>query len=143
VGQVSCSAFEDPPGYGLLILGAAENSARARIVSETWPNRVVDACGRLSPRKSAAALRYASIFVGHDSGPLHLAAASTVLCIGLFGSLNKPRKWHPYRKTVGVIHRLEGMSAIAIDEVAKAVSALVPPSGRKRASDGGVRQSDS
>lgn len=114
------------PGYGLLILGAAEDSARAGTVSESWPNRVVDACGRLSPRESAAALRYASIFVGHDSGPLHLAAASGVPCVGLFGSLNKPRKWHPYGKTVSVIHRLEGMSAIAVDEVAKAVSALLP-----------------
>jgi hypothetical protein len=47
----------------------------------------------------------------------------------LFGNFNKPRKWHPYGKAVRIIHRLEGMSAITVDEVAKAVSALVPPQG--------------
>jgi ADP-heptose:LPS heptosyltransferase len=116
-------------GYGLLILGAAEDSARARAVSGNWPSRVVDACGRLAPRESAAALRFASIFIGHDSGPLHLAAVSDVPCVGLFGGFNRPKKWHPYAKAQRIIHRMEGMSAITVDEVAKAVSALVPPQG--------------
>ncbi len=113
-------------GYGLLILGAAEDSARARAVSGNWPNRVVDACGRLAPRESAAALRFAGIFIGHDSGNLHLAAASGVPCVGLFGNFTPPMKWHPYAKVQRIIHRMEGMSAITVDEVVSAVSARLP-----------------
>ena len=117
--------------YGLLILGAAEDSKRAQRVSRKWPNRVIDACGRLSPRESAAALRFARIFIGHDSGNLHLAAASDVPCIGLFGGLNMPKKWHPYGKGHHIIHRMEGISAITVEEVAKAVSTVLSRSSVK------------
>jgi len=111
--------------YGLLIVGAAEDSVRAQAVTRDWPNCVINACGRLAPRESAATLQAASIFIGHDSGPLHLAAASNVACVGLLSGLNRPKKWHPYGNIHRIIHRMEGMSAISVDEVVAAVSALL------------------
>ncbi len=113
--------------YGLLCVGAAEESVRAEAVTQNWPNCVVNTCGRLAPRESAAALQAASLFIGHDSGPLHLATASNVACVGLFSGLNRPKKWHPYGKVHRVIHRMEGISAISVDEVVAAVSALLSP----------------
>jgi ADP-heptose:LPS heptosyltransferase len=118
------------PSYGLLIVGGAEDSARATQITPTWPNIVVNACGILSPRESAAALQGASIFVGHDSGPLHLAAASNVACVGLFGNYNWPRKWHPYGEQHRIIHHAEGMSGIRVEEVIAAVGQILPSDGR-------------
>ncbi|MEY9985997.1 heptosyltransferase-3 [Bradyrhizobium yuanmingense] len=112
--QRLAASFGDHP---LLIVGAAEDSERARQVGQAWPAAVIDTCGRLSPRESAAALRSAKLFIGHDSGPLHLAAATGVPCVGLFGNFNKPMKWHPYGAGHAIIHNMRGMTAISVNEV--------------------------
>lgn len=121
--------------HALLIVGAAEDSERARQISKAWPATVIDACGRLSPRESAAALRAAKLFIGHDSGPLHLSAAVGVPCIGLFGDFNRPQKWHPYGRQHQIIHNMNGVTAISIDEVFEAVSRFLLAGGKGNAND--------
>ncbi len=54
--------------YGLLVVGSVEDAACVGEVTKAWPSPVVNACGRLSPRESAAALEKACLFVGHDFG---------------------------------------------------------------------------
>jgi ADP-heptose:LPS heptosyltransferase len=115
------------PDAGLVIVGSAEDSERARRAAEVWKGQVVDACGKLSPRESAAAMRRATLFIGHDSGPLHLAAAAGVRCIGLFGSLNAPNRWHPRGAAHRIIHRMMGLETITVGEVMDAVRELAPP----------------
>ena len=117
---------ETYPTAGLLIVGAAEDSERARRIAQVWRGPAVDACGTLSPRESAAAMRGAAMFIGHDSGPLHLAASLGVSCVGLFGNFNPPKRWHPRGKQHRIIHRMSGLETITVGEVAKAVEAIVP-----------------
>jgi heptosyltransferase-3 len=114
------------PGDGLLIIGAAEDSERAQHIADVWEGPVIDACGRLSPRESAAAMRHAGAFIGHDSGPLHLAAAAGVRCVGLFGHLNEPRRWHPPGPQHRIIHCMSGLEAITVAEVLSAVRDVAP-----------------
>jgi ADP-heptose:LPS heptosyltransferase len=114
------------PDAGLLIVGAAEDAERALTIRAAWAGPVSDACGKLSPRESAAAMRGAIAFIGHDSGPLHLAAASGVRCVGLFGNLNHPRRWHPRGRHHRIIHRMSGLEAITVAEVVDAVRDIVP-----------------
>jgi ADP-heptose:LPS heptosyltransferase len=114
------------PEAGLLIIGAAADSERAQTLAGAWAGPVVDACGRLSPRESAAAMQGAVAFIGHDSGPLHLAAAAGVSCIGLFGSFNQPNRWHPRGAGHRIIHRMSGLSNITVNEVLVAVGDVVP-----------------
>jgi ADP-heptose:LPS heptosyltransferase len=111
---------------GLLIIGAAEDSRRAQAIRAAWSGPVSDACGKLSPRESAAAMRGAIAFIGHDSGPLHLAAAAGVRCVGLFGNLNQPMRWHPPGCDHRIIHRMSGLQAITVAEVLDAVREIVP-----------------
>lgn len=113
------------PGLGLLFLGASDDSGRAERLATFWRGPSVNACGMLSPRASAAALRRASAFVGHDSGPLHLAAAMGVRCIGLFGGYNRPRRWHPYGQGHHVFHELDGVSRIEPRAVADAAGRML------------------
>jgi ADP-heptose:LPS heptosyltransferase len=87
---------------------------------------VVNACGRLSPRESAAAMRHAEAFIGHDSGPLHLAAAAGVSCVGLFGDINQPQRWHPPGSRHRIIHRMSGLHSITVPEVVSAVRDVAP-----------------
>jgi len=114
------------PATGLLIVGAAEDSDRARRAAQIWRGPAVDACGALSPRESAAAMRGAAMFIGHDSGPLHLAASLGVSCVGLFGNFNQPKRWHPRGQHHRIIHRMSGLATITVGEVVDAVEAIMP-----------------
>ncbi len=51
--------------------------------------------GLESPRKLAAVLRGARVFVGNDSGVMHIAATMGVPTVGVFGLTNH-RAWGPY-----------------------------------------------
>ena len=103
--------------YGLLAVGSQSDFDNAQCLLDEWPGKTVNACGKLSPRESAAALSKSTLFIGHDSGPLHLASAMGVPTIGLFGNNNPPKKWHPYSKLSEVIHNMDGVLAISVTEV--------------------------
>lgn len=114
------------PHWGLLAVGAAEDAERSQAVASAWAGPVVNGCGRLAPRASAAAMRGASLFLGHDSGPLHLASVVGVPCVALFGDFNRPRKWHPYLGDNRILHDLRGVRAIGVDQVVAVVADRLP-----------------
>jgi heptosyltransferase-3 len=110
----------------LVFVGAEADRERAERLSEHWTKPTVNACGRLAPRETSALLHRAAAFVGHDSGPLHLAAAAGVPCVGLFGSGNPPGKWHPRGAGHRMIHDMGGVRHIAIEDVEAKVLDICP-----------------
>jgi heptosyltransferase-3 len=118
-------------GYGLVFVGAEEDRERAKRLSLAWSaGPVVDLCGDLKPRESAAAIARAALFIGHDSGPMHLADAVGTACIGLLGSYNRPKMWHPSGRPTNIIHRMTGLGAITPAEVTAAALRALRESGR-------------
>ncbi len=100
------------PGYGLVLNGAPAESEASEYAADGWregnDGPVVNLCGLLTPRESAAAFAHAQVFVGHDSGPMHLAAAVQVPCVAVFAARNIPRVWFPYGPRHRVIyHRVD------------------------------------
>ena len=90
------------PGYALVLAGAAEEKPASDLAAEGWrvgagaDAVVVNLCGLLTPRESAACFARAEVFVGHDSGPMHLAAAVGTRCVAVFAARNIPRVWFPH-----------------------------------------------
>jgi ADP-heptose:LPS heptosyltransferase len=88
------------PGRTLLLAGSPEESQASDFAAANWRSSgggpVVNLCGRLTPRESAAAFARARLFLGHDSGPMHLAATVGTPCVALFAARNLPRQWFPY-----------------------------------------------
>lgn len=82
--------------YGLIMFGGPEDRRRSQALAESWPGIVLNLCGKISPRVSAAMLRHVRLFLCHDSGPMHLAAAVGTQCIAVFSRLNPPGKWFPF-----------------------------------------------
>jgi len=100
------------PGRALLLLGAEEESEASEFAAEGWRANggglMVNLCGVLTPRESAAAIARARLFVGHDSGPMHLAAAVGTPVVAIFAARNIPRQWFPFGKQHEVVyHRVE------------------------------------
>jgi ADP-heptose:LPS heptosyltransferase len=83
------------PHRGLVLIGAAAERERSESLVRAWAGPVANLCGRTSPRVSAAAMRHARVFLGHDSGPMHLAAAVGTRCVVVFSKKNRPGEWFP------------------------------------------------
>ena len=114
----------------LAILGSTTDRDRAERMARYWPGLTLNLCGRLAARESAAFLKFVSLFIGHDSGPLHLASACQIPTVGLFGN-NKPAAiWHPYGAHNTVVRADGGLHAIAPDDVFRAVCAQFNKIGR-------------
>ncbi len=88
------------PAYSLVICGAAVEAQASEAAAAVWRERsnnaALNLCGALSPRESAAVFQRAKLFIGHDSGPTHLAAAAQTTCVAIFGARNPAGVWFPY-----------------------------------------------
>jgi len=136
------------PGFALVLSGAREESAASERAAEGWRNApgsgpVVNLCGFLTPRESAAVFQRARFFVGHDSGPMHMAAAVQTPCVAIFSARNIPAVWYPYGEQHKVIYhhvdcagcgletctiqKKKCLTSITIDEVLSCVKLIAPP----------------
>jgi len=70
-----------------------------------------------------ALLSKATVFLGNDSGPAHIAAAFGVPSVVLFGASN-PAIWGPWRTESQVIAAPEGLSSISVSRVIAALERL-------------------
>lgn len=110
---------------GLVSVGSADEFDRHQKLAAVWPGPTLNLCGRLAPRESAAAMRGATLFLGHDSGPMHLAAAVGVPCVGMFGNFNVPRTWYPHGAGHRIIHDMRGVREISPEQVYDAACATL------------------
>ena len=92
------------PDYGLVLIGSHDEFNRCNCVAQQWKGLTLNLCGKLTPRVSAAVLKQAELFVGHDSGPMHLAAAVGTPLVAIFSALNKPGEWYPWGKQHKVLY---------------------------------------
>ncbi len=82
-------------GFRLIISGSsAEDEAVKEVIVKLNFNPVVSA-GKLNLKQFAVLLKKAVLFIGVDTGALHLAAAEGTPVLGLYGP-NTPLKWGPY-----------------------------------------------
>lgn len=66
----------------------------------------------------------ASLFVGNDSGPAHMAAAFGLPVLVIFG-YSDAGIWHPWRPTAGeVLHDPAGIGAVTEARVIQALDRL-------------------
>jgi ADP-heptose:LPS heptosyltransferase len=107
----------------IIVIGSSEDRQRAENILQNWQHKKLNLCGIISPRISAAVLKRAMFFVGHDSGPLHLAAAVGLRCIGLFSSNDPPGKWYP-RGAHTILRNDEDIRLIRPETVAESVMKL-------------------
>ena len=83
-------------GYGLAVVGAGSEYEHSEAVRTRWHGPSVNLCGRLSIRETAAVMKHADVYLGHDSGPMHLAAAACVPCVAIFTAREHAGIWFPY-----------------------------------------------
>jgi heptosyltransferase III len=83
------------PELGLVMVGARDEFERSDQVRQSWKGKSYNFCGQCSPRISGAVFEQAVLYVGHDSGPMHLAASVGIPTVGIFSWHNPPGQWFP------------------------------------------------
>jgi len=71
--------------YILLLAGKAERPLARLIESGLDRERTINLAGKTTFREMASVLKRCELFLGNDSGPMHVAVASGVTAVGLFG----------------------------------------------------------
>ena len=112
-------ASEDFPGSIVVISGEADADQAARLQS-IWKDATLRFAKNL-PLPHLAAVLEQAIFIGHDSGISHLAAAAGANCVLLFGPTN-PAVWAPANENVRLLQAPKGeMSRLKFKTVCDAL----------------------
>ncbi len=91
------------PGARIAILAAAHERAQALPLIDALPApRGIDLVGKADLLTAAAVLRRSVLFIGNDTGLMHLAAAAGVPTLGLFGPspIEQYAPWGAHTATV-------------------------------------------
>ena len=116
------SRFADLEGL-VVISGEAEEDQTDQLERE-WKNRDVRFASNL-PLPRLAAVLERSIFIGHDSGISHLAAAAGANCILLFGPTD-PDVWAPRNDNVQILRTPNArVSDLRIEQVEAAFAGVL------------------
>jgi ADP-heptose:LPS heptosyltransferase len=108
---------------GLVVISGEADEAQTGQLEQEWKNRDVRFARNL-PLPRLAAVLERSIFIGHDSGISHLAAAAGANCILLFGPTD-PDVWAPANDNVRVLRSPTGrLGDLGIDFVNAALAEL-------------------
>ena len=135
-------------GHKLIMTAAPDDREMeiARAILDMCNAPVVDLAGQLSLKELAALIDRASCFIGLDSVPMHIAAATSTPCVALFGPSDE-QTWGPWMVPHRVVSNsfscrpcgLDGcgngkvsdcLMAIQPEQVITAVEALLAEAGR-------------
>jgi heptosyltransferase-3 len=95
------------PGLALVLIGSSDEFDRCRALLNSWRGPKANLCGKSGPRISSGVMSNAKLFLGHDSGPMHLASASGIRCVAIFSARNPPGRWYPLGKGHIILYPFE------------------------------------
>ena len=131
------------PEHGLVLVGTQEDYGVSEYSAERWSGAKVNLCGQLTPRETAAILEGAEVFLGPDSGPMHLAASVGVRCVIAFSAHGLPGVWYPAGRQHQIVYhqpecfgcgletcvamKKECMTSVTVEEMEQAVGRVLGP----------------
>ena len=129
------------PQHALALIGARDDSDAAHHAAAHWTGPKINLCGTLTPRETAAVLARAEVFLGPDSGPMHLAACVGTPCVIAFSARGLPGVWFPagpqhqvvYHQTTChgcqletcITERRRCLTSVTVEEMAQAASRVL------------------
>lgn len=78
-----------------IVFGGPEDREIGDWLIASW-GRGTNAAGELSVRQSAALLGDCALYLGNDTGTMHLAAACGTPCVAVFAAIDWRNRWQPF-----------------------------------------------
>ncbi|GFE58589.1 glycosyltransferase family 9 protein [Geobacter sp. AOG1] len=124
-----------------VVFGGPEDAAIGQELISQWGRGYV-AAGNLGVREALAALERCALYIGNDTGTLHMAVSVGVKCIGLYSARDYPGLWYPYgpghtvfryslpcegcMKEICIDNKMACILSIGVDEVYEAAVGYFP-----------------
>jgi heptosyltransferase-2 len=96
------SLYRLEPGARVLLVGGEADDARIEHLRRAWAGRAIQLAVGLPLPELAAILQQTRLFLGHDSGISHIAAATGAASLLLFGPTD-PDVWAPLSGQVKIV----------------------------------------
>lgn len=87
-----------------VIFGGAEDREKGDRLIAKW-GAGINAAGKLNVRQAAAALESCELYLGNDTGTMHLAASVATPCVVIFSALDLIGRWYPYGTSNEIFRR--------------------------------------
>jgi len=123
------------PGVRVVLVGSGLDVPRAKEVRKIFPKSVLSLAGELNLIELREIIGRATLFVGPDSGPMHIAATTSTPIVALFGP-TLPANFSPWQAEATIIAKdldcrpckqrkcvtedFRCLQSITVDEVLKA-----------------------
>jgi heptosyltransferase-2 len=78
-----------------VVFGGSEDKRAADLLIHDW-KRGYNAAGALDVRAAIAAMRRCKMYLGNDTGVMHMAATAGIRCVAVFASHGPRGVWNPY-----------------------------------------------
>jgi heptosyltransferase-3 len=79
----------------IVLMGGKDDAPLAAQIAARTRAHVINATGQTTLGETAALIKKCRIFLGNDSSPLHIAAATGTPVVGIYGPTD-PRSYHPW-----------------------------------------------
>jgi ADP-heptose:LPS heptosyltransferase len=79
----------------LIVLGGEHERPIGDALCRVWGARSLNLMGQLAISESAAVLERCCLYVGNDTGTMHLAASVGTPCVAIFSARDNPGRWEP------------------------------------------------
>ena len=87
-----------------VIFGGGEDREKGERLIEKW-GIGINAAGVLGVREAAAALDECALYLGNDTGTMHLAASVSTPCVAIFSALDLIGRWNPFGSNNEILRR--------------------------------------
>ncbi len=77
-----------------VVFGGPEDREKGKRLISSW-GKGLCAAGSLNVREAAGAMTFCDLYLGNDTGTLHMAAAAGVPCVAVFAAIDYPGRWEP------------------------------------------------
>ena len=84
------------PDCRLVVFGGSEDRPLGDAIQHRHGEKVSNLAGELSVLEAAEALRRCDVYIGNDTGVMHLAAGVGTPCVAIFSARDHPGRWEPY-----------------------------------------------
>ena len=97
ISNSSCERSIFPDARIAILGGPGEESSASILIESIEQDRLLNLVGKENLYTISACLRRCSLFIGNDSGLMHMAAAANIPTVGLFGP-SRVENYHPWGK---------------------------------------------
>ena len=97
ITNVSCEKSIFPDARIAILGGPGEETSASILLESIAQDRLLNLVGKEDLYTISACLRRCSLFIGNDSGLMHMAAAANIPTLGLFGP-SRVENYHPWGK---------------------------------------------